>query len=114
MAQDANQLEPPIRAVIDATNKGNAKAFVAAFTKDAALSDWGEPFNGRAEIARWDKAENTGTHTRLKVTGVSRLAGEILVLLEITRGADADTQTKETATWSFRVKGPSVSSLEIG
>lgn len=114
MAKDSQQLEPPIRAVIDATNRRNSKAFVAAFTKDGSVNDWGQPFNGRAEIAKWDKAENTGAHTHLKVTGVSRLAGEVLVLLEITRGEDSETATKETGTWSFRLTGSSVASLEIG
>jgi hypothetical protein len=109
MAKDPHHLEAPIQAVIDATNKGDAKAFVAAFSKDAHVNDWGEVHVGRGDIGTWDREENTGAKTKLKVTGVSRLAGEVLVLLQITRG-----ETTETGTWSFRVKGQDVISLEIG
>jgi hypothetical protein len=70
-------------------------------------------FTGRGEIAKWDAAENTGAGTRLKVTGVSRLAGEVLVLVQITRG-DKKAEKVETGTWSFRVQGPSVVHLDIG
>lgn len=109
MAQGEPKLDPAIRAVIDATNKGDARAFAAAFAKDATLSDWGQPHNGRGEIGRWDKAENTGRGTKLKVTGVTRIAGEVLVLLEVTRD-----DVTEAGTWAFRLAGKNVSSLEIG
>jgi hypothetical protein len=109
MSKDPHRLEPPIKAVLDATNQSNGKAFAAAFSKDAAINDWGELHTGRGEITKWDAAENTGKHTRLKVTGVSRMAGEVLVLLQITRG-----DTVETGTWAFRLKGQQVASLEIG
>jgi hypothetical protein len=109
MAKDPHHLEAPIKAVIDATNQGDAKALVAAFAKDGAVNDWGQMHVGRGEIGKWDREENTGAQTKLKVTGVSRLGPEVLVLLQITRG-----ETTETGTWSFRVKGQTISSLEIG
>ena len=109
MATDRPKLEPPIQAVIDATNKGDNNAFVAAFTKDGAVNDWGEVHNGRAAISTWDKAENTGAGVKLRVTGVSRLAGEVLVLLEITRDEE-----KSSGTFSFRLTGNKVSSMEVG
>lgn len=109
MTKDPHRLEAPIQAVIDATNRGDAKSFVAAFAKDGAVNDWGEVFAGRGEIGRWDQAQNTGAKTKLTVTGVSRLGREVLVLLQVTRGEEV-----ETATWSFRLKGPAVASLEIG
>lgn len=109
MAKDEHHLEAPIKAVIAATNEGDATAFTAAFSNDATLNDWGELHAGRGAIGTWDRAHNTGTKTKLKVTGVSRLAGEVLVLLQVTRG-----ETTETGTWAFRTKGPHVVSLEIG
>lgn len=110
MAADPNKLEPPIKAVIDATNAGDSKAFVAGFTKDGSVNDWGQVFAGRAEIATWDKEENTGAGHKLRVTGVSRLRGEILVLLEI---ATKDGE-KSASTYAFRLQGNKVASLEIG
>lgn len=109
MAGDRPKLEPPIQAVIDATNQGDHAAFVAAFAKDGAVNDWGELHTGRAEIARWDRAENTGAKVKLRVTGVSRLGGEILVLLEITKD-----EQKASGTFSFRLAGGKISTLEVG
>ncbi len=109
MSSEPHRLEGPIQAVIDATNAGDGKAFLAAFAKDGAVNDWGEIFAGRGEIGRWDQARNTGVKTKLKVTGVSRLGREVLVLLQVTRADEV-----EAATWSFRLKGPAVASLEIG
>ena len=47
-------LEPPIRAMIDATNAGDSDAFLQAFADDATIDDWGRTFTGRDEIARWN------------------------------------------------------------
>lgn len=110
MAADPDRLEPPIQAVLDATNGGNADGFLAAFAKDATLSDWGEAHTGRKEIGRWDREKNTGAKVNLEVTGVSRIAGEILVLLKTSRGKEP----AETGTWAFRVAGGKIVSLEIG
>ncbi|MBO9532452.1 MAG: hypothetical protein J7513_05710 [Solirubrobacteraceae bacterium] len=109
MADHPHRLDPPIKAVIDATNAGNGKAFAAAFANDATINDWGEVHAGRNQIGKWDREHNSGTRPKLEVTGVSRLGGEILVLLRITRGEET-----ETGTWSFRLSGKQVASLEIG
>lgn len=109
MADREPKLDPPIRAVIDATNQADPKAFAAAFAKDGTVNDWGELHAGRGEIGKWDRAENSGRATKLRVTGVSRLGSEVLVLLEVTR----DNETS-SATWSFQLKGNAVASLEIG
>lgn len=106
---DEHRLEPPIKAVIDATNRGDAQGFTNAFAKDATLSDWGEVHTGRKEIGAWDKANNTGRRAKIAVTGVSRVAGEVLVLVRVTR----DDET-EPATWGFRLDGRTVASLDVG
>lgn len=109
MADQQPRLDPPIKAVIDATNAGNGKAFAAAFANDATVNDWGEVHAGRNQIAAWDREHNTGKRPKLTVTGISRLGGEILVLLKIDRDGEI-----ETGTWSFRLKGNQVVSLDIG
>lgn len=109
MAKDEIKLEAPIKAVISATNRGDHQGFVDAFAKDGSVNDWGHLHAGRGDLAKWDKAENTGVGAQLRVTGVSRIAGEVLVLLEVTINGESNT-----GTWSFRVAGPKVASLEIG
>lgn len=109
MADREPKLDPPIRAVLDATNRGDSKAFAGAFAKDGTVNDWGELHTGRGEIGKWDRAENTGRATKVRVTGVSRLGSEVLVLLEVTRD-----DVTESATWSFQLRGNAVASLELG
>jgi len=77
-------LEPPIRAMIEATNRGDHAGVVAAFGPVAILDDFGRTFTGREEIARWDAQENTGTNNRLAVTAVSRSGPEIRVAIDVT------------------------------
>ncbi len=36
-----------IQTFIEATNRGDAEAFAAAFTHDADLNDWGRAYHGR-------------------------------------------------------------------
>jgi hypothetical protein len=101
----------PIKAVIQATNKGDSKAFVDAFARESAVNDWGQVHAGKGEIGAWDKRSNSGTGRQLRVTGVSKLGDETLVLLEIT---SADGETKESGTFSFQLRGDRVGMLEIG
>jgi ketosteroid isomerase-like protein len=67
-----DDLDPPVRAMLDATNAGDSEAFLAAFADDATLVDWGRTFTGKAEIARWNDNENIGVQSRIEVTGVER------------------------------------------
>lgn len=64
-------LPDPVRRMIDATNAGDHEEVVAGFATDATLVDFGRAFTGRAEIARWDAAENTGTANTITVTDVT-------------------------------------------
>ena len=41
-----------IRQFIEATNKADTAAFLAAFSANASLTDWGRNFHGRDGIAR--------------------------------------------------------------
>ena len=109
MSNDPHRLEAPIKAVLDATNTGNSQAFVAAFTKDGSVNDWGQVYVGRGEIGKWDRAENTSAGVKVKATGVSRIAGEVIVLVQVTKGDDT-----ESGSWAFRLKGNAVTALEIG
>jgi len=81
---DLTSLEQPIRAMIEATNRGDHTGLVDSFAPDAVLTDFGRTFTGREEIARWDAQENIGTNNRLTVTGVTRLGSEVRVAIDVT------------------------------
>ncbi|CAA9437636.1 MAG: hypothetical protein AVDCRST_MAG03-3729 [uncultured Rubrobacteraceae bacterium] len=72
-------LDPPIRAMIEATNRGDRDALLAAFADDATLTDFGRTFTGKAEIARWNDNENIGVQSRFSVTSVDRSGGSVSV-----------------------------------
>lgn len=80
----ARELEPPIRGMIEATNRGDHDGVVASFARDAVLIDFGRIFRGRAEIALWDAQENTGTNNHLTVTAVTRPGPNTRVAIEVT------------------------------
>lgn len=69
----ANQLPAPIHAFIDATNRADSDAFVAAFTDDAYVNDWGREFHGHAGVRSWDRTDNIGVRSHFEV--VSAEAG---------------------------------------
>ncbi len=77
-------LEPPIRLMIDATNRGDRDALLAAFAEDATLIDFGRTFAGKAEIARWNDNENIGVQSHISVTSVARSKGSVTVGITVT------------------------------
>ncbi len=76
-------LEPPIRQMIDATNRGDREAFLLAFADDAVLDDWGRTFAGRERIAEWDANENIGVHSRIEATSAERSGATVLVGVQV-------------------------------
>jgi hypothetical protein len=81
-----DQLDAAAKAMIDATNRGDSDAVVASFTSDAVLNDWGRLFNGRDEIGRWDRDENTGSHNQIKVTSVAHRGDAVKVGITVSGG----------------------------
>ena len=74
-----DELDPPIRAMLDATNAGDSAAFLDAFTDDATIVDWGRTFTGRDEIARWNDGENIGVQSHIEATGVERSGSTVTI-----------------------------------
>ena len=64
------QLPGAIRTFIDATNASASEAFVAAFTTDAYLNDWGREFHGHAGVRDWNQTDNIGVRAHFDVVGV--------------------------------------------
>ena len=79
MPDAMSQLDPPIRAMFDATNAEDSAAFVESFAEDAVLVDWGRTFTGHEEIAGWNARENIGVNSHIEVTGVERSGDSIRV-----------------------------------
>jgi len=79
-------LPPAVQAFVDATNAGDTDAFVAAFTSDAYLEDWGRSFTGHDGVARWDRSDNIGKRAHFEPVSAEPGAGpgEWVVVLTVT------------------------------
>jgi hypothetical protein len=75
MTDNQASLPDAIRSFVDATNAGDTDRFLAAFTPDAYLNDWGREFHGRDGVARWNQTDNIGKQSSFTVHGVTPGAG---------------------------------------
>ncbi|KAB2976909.1 nuclear transport factor 2 family protein [Streptomyces sp. SS1-1] len=62
-------LPDPISVFVEATNRGDEEAFVAAFTEDAYLNDWGREFHGRDGVRSWSRTDNIGVQAHFTPRG---------------------------------------------
>lgn len=104
----ATELEPVIRAMIDATNLEDRASLLEAFAGEALLIDFGRSFAGREEIGRWSDQENIGTHNRISITGATRRDAVTSVAVEVSgQGYNGP------GTLHFTVEGAQITRLEI-
>jgi ketosteroid isomerase-like protein len=97
-----------VQRMIDATNAGDRRAFVAAFTEDALLEDWGRRFHGHDGVASWDRTDNIGKNTRFEARGTRREGDTYVVTLDVT--GDGYNGTSDIA---FEVEGDRIRSMVI-
>lgn len=99
----------PIQAMIDATNAGDSDAFVAAFTEDGYLNDWGREFRGAAELRSWDSTDNIGKQSHFEAVSVDdRGDGEYVVVLTVSGNG-----FNGTGPMTFQVEGDKLSRMVI-
>lgn len=59
-----------IQTFVEATNHGDTEAFVAAFTHDAHLDDWGREYHGRDGVRAWDRTDNIGVQAHFELESI--------------------------------------------
>ena len=94
--------------MIEATNAADHAAFVAAFTEDAYLEDWGRQFHGHEGVASWDGSDNIGKRTHFEARGTRRDGDTYVVTLEVT--GDGFNGTSDIA---FEIDGDRIRSMVI-
>lgn len=60
-------LPAPVRAMVDAINDADTDAFVAAFTADGFISDWGTVTSGPDGVRAWAGSDAIGAGARMTV-----------------------------------------------
>ena len=79
----STDLPPPVQAIVEAANRGDTAAFLAAFTSNGVVDDWGREFRGAAEISSWSDGEFIGVAVELTVVGVEREGDRTVVSAQV-------------------------------
>lgn len=61
-------LPSEIQRVVDAINAADTEAFVAAFTEDGQVNDWGRILTGRDGVRSWSETDAIGQKAKIDVT----------------------------------------------
>jgi hypothetical protein len=72
-------LPDPVNAAVEAANANDTDAFLACFTRDGVVDDWGREFRGAEAIRGWSDREFIGVHVSLDVTEVEQNDGATTV-----------------------------------
>jgi uncharacterized protein (TIGR02246 family) len=103
-----SEVPSAVQRMIDATNAGDHDAFVAAFTPDAVLVDWGKVFEGRDGVASWDESDNIGRKSHFEVARVGRDGDDWIVTLDVTGGG-----FNGTSDFRFELADDLIARMEI-
>ena len=103
-------LPSPIAAFIHATNTGDSDAFVAAFTEDGTLDDWGRVARGHDGIRAWDRTDNIGKQSRFELVDIAEETepDTYLVHLKVTGNG-----FNGTSPFRFTLRGNLIESVVI-
>jgi ketosteroid isomerase-like protein len=99
-----------ILAFVATTNAGDSAAFVAAFTEDAFLSDWGREYRGHEGIASWDSTDNIGRRSHFELLGVKPGTGDHQFIATVVVSGDGYNGTSDL---EFTVRADRVARLVI-
>jgi hypothetical protein len=105
-----NPLPGPIAQFVDATNRGDTDAFVAAFTDDAYINDWGREFHGHDGARSWNRTDNIGVRSHFDRVSAERGSApdSYVVTLHVTGDG-----FNGTGTMNFELRDGLIASLRI-
>ena len=78
-----SNIPEPVQRLLDAANAHDTDAFLASFTPDGVVDDWGREFVGAEAIRGWSDREFIGVDVTLAVTGVTATAGDTTVAAQV-------------------------------
>jgi hypothetical protein len=101
-------LPAPAAAAIEAANAGDTAAFLATFTDNGCVDDWGRTFRGADAIRGWSDAEFIGKQVRLDVENVEVRGADVVVLASV-----GGNGFNGPSHFTFRVEGDRNASMTI-
>jgi ketosteroid isomerase-like protein len=106
-----NDLPAAIRNFIDATNRGDSDAFVAAFTEDAYLNDWGREYHGHDGVRAWNETDNIGVRSHFELVSATAGATPASYVVTLTVSGDG---FNGTGPMNFELRDERIARLRIG
>ena len=76
-------LPQPVERLLKAANDHDSAAFLASFTEDGVVDDWGREFAGAGAIEGWSEREFIGVDVTLDVSEVSTAGDDTTVGAEV-------------------------------
>jgi hypothetical protein len=73
----------PVATLLDAANRNDRAAFLAGFTADGVVDDWGREFAGAEAIGGWSDAEFIGKQVTLDVVDAQTLGAETTITAQV-------------------------------
>ncbi|MDQ3895050.1 MAG: nuclear transport factor 2 family protein [Actinomycetota bacterium] len=77
------EVPEPVARLLAAANDHDTDAFLASFTEDGVVDDWGREFVGPVAIREWSDQEFIGVEVSLKVTGVATTGDETTITADV-------------------------------
>ena len=78
-----SELPAHVARLLDAANGHDTDAFLAGFSDDGVVDDWGREFEGSDAIRGWSDEEFIGVDVTLTVTGITSAGDETTVGAEV-------------------------------
>ena len=79
----AADIPAPVQRLLDAATGHDTDAFLASFTDDGAVDDWGREFSGAEAIRGWSDQEFIGVDVTLDVTGVTTSGADTTIAAQV-------------------------------
>jgi hypothetical protein len=102
--------EPPaaVARLLAAARHHDTRAFLASFTEDGTVDDWGREFTGAASIQEWSDREFIGVNVTLDITDITTADDETTIAAEV--GGDGFNGPSH---FTFRVRDGLVARMTI-
>lgn len=98
----------PVARLLQAANDNDIDAFLAGFTGDGMVDDWGREFTGADAIRSWSDSEFIGKRVSLDVREVTQDGATTVVTAQV--GGDGFNGPSH---FSFQVQGAQVARMTI-
>jgi hypothetical protein len=98
----------PVARLLQAANDHDTDAFLASFTADGVVDDWGREFAGADAIRGWSDAEFIGVDVTLAVTSATTEGDSTIVKAQV-----GGSGFNGPSTFTFAVRDDLVSRMTI-